>query len=91
MEVLAGARSTSELVELQSLMMSFRLLPLKGIADYESAADLYRTCRAGGETIRQLTDCLVAIPVIRAGAELLHNDADFEAIARNTELRIYSA
>ncbi len=89
MEILAGARSSGELAGLQSLMMSFRLLTLEGIADYESAADLFRTCRAGGETISQLSDCLVSIPVIRAEAELLHNDADFNAIARHSDLRIY--
>jgi hypothetical protein len=90
MEVLAGARSRMEVTTLQSLMMSYPLLQLRGIADYEEAAELYRTCRSKGETIRKLGDCLVAVPVIRAGAELLHNDSDFDAIARHSELRIYS-
>jgi len=89
MEVLAGARSPGEFGELQSLLMNFSLLTLEGITDYESAADLYRVCRSAGETIRKLNDCLVAVPVIRAGAELLHNDSDFDAIARHSELRIY--
>lgn len=89
MEVLAGAKSQMHLTDLESLMMTYELLPLRGIADYEEAAALYRACRARGETIRQLGECLVAIPVIREGAQLLHNDSDFDAIARHSELRIY--
>jgi hypothetical protein len=90
MEVLAGARSSTELSALQSLLMSYPVLPLRSLTDYEEAAELYCTCRSQGETIRKLGDCLVAVPVIRAGAELLHNDSDFDAIARHSELRIYS-
>ena len=33
--------------------------------------------------------CLIAAPAIRAGAAVLHNDADFDVLARHTELRIY--
>ena len=35
-----------------------------------------------------MRDCLVAAPVIRAGASILHKDRDFDVIARHTELRI---
>lgn len=69
--------------------MSFPVLELRGLEDFEEAASLYRRCRSSGETIRNLSDCLIAVPVIREGAELLHNDADFEAIARHSDLRIY--
>ena len=89
MELVAGARSSRERRDVLSLMRSFDLLPLHGVSDYEAAGDLYRACRAQGETIRKMTDLLIAIPVIREGAELLHNDADFDAIARHSDLRIY--
>jgi hypothetical protein len=65
------------------------LLPLAGVADFEAAAGLYRTCRRAGETVRSLTDCLVAVPTIAAGAELLHADEDFEILARHTSLRVF--
>jgi predicted nucleic acid-binding protein len=39
--------------------------------------------------VRSLMDCLIAAVAIREEVELLHNDADFEAIARQTTLRIY--
>jgi len=88
-EVLAGARSTRNPNELRAQLLGFEVFTLEGMADYEAAAELYRMCRVSGETIREIRDCLIAIPVIRAGAELLHNDADFEAIARHSDLRIY--
>lgn len=89
MELLAGARPGRHLQELRSRLMSFPILPLQGLADYEEAALLYRACRSAGETIRSLTDCLIAAAAIKAGASVLHNDADFVALARHTDLRIY--
>lgn len=86
MEVLAGARDEAHRNALRRLLLRCELLPLDGLADYEAAADLYRTCRRAGETIRALTDCLIAVPVIRAGAVILHADRDFDAIARHSAL-----
>lgn len=91
MELLAGARSAAEARELRTRLVSFPLLPLRGLADFEEAAAIYRSCREAGETIRSLSDCLVAVPAIRAGAEVLHNDADLDAIARHTPLRVFGS
>ena len=57
-------------------------------ADYELGAAHYRRCRQRGETVRKLVDCLIASVAIRADAALLHSDADFDTLARNTDLRI---
>lgn len=91
MEVLAGARSSEQAEELSSQLLQFELLPLQPLEDYEEAAAIYRRCRARGETIRSMVDCLIAVPVIRVGAELLHADADFGVIARHAPLRIHPA
>lgn len=88
MEVLAGARSPRQLEELRVRLLEFPVLPLHGLPDYEAAAELYRDCQRAGETIRELTDCLVAVPAIRAGASVLHADRDFEVLARHTPLRL---
>lgn len=58
-------------------------------ADYELAAVLYRSCRSRGETVRRLIDCLIAAVAVRAGVEILHADADFEALARHTDVRAH--
>lgn len=69
-------------------MTAFPVLALRGLADYEEAASLYRACRSGGETVRKMADCLVAVPAIRAGAKLLQSDRDFEVLARHTALEL---
>ncbi len=88
MELLAGARSAADRDELRRLLLRCTFLPVRGPVDYEDAAEVFRRCRSEGETIRKLTDCLIAVVVMRADAELLHRDADFDAIARHTALRL---
>jgi predicted nucleic acid-binding protein len=90
MEVLAGARSERHLIQLRGLLGRATMLPTTP-ADYEVAASMYRTCRASGETVRKLIDCLIAAVAVRAGAEILHADADFTALARHVGLRIHPA
>jgi predicted nucleic acid-binding protein len=88
MELLAGAATQDEVVRLRRLLLRCQLLPVEGLADYEAAAELYRRCRAGGETVRSLTECLIAVVAIRHGAALLHRDLDFDVLARHTPLRV---
>lgn len=88
MELLAGARDDADRDRLRRLAYGAEFLAVEGPADYERAADLYRLCRRGGETPRKLSDCLIAAVAIRTESELLAADADFEAIARHTTLRL---
>jgi len=90
MEVLAGARDERHLHELRRLLARGTSIPTLP-TDYEDAAAWYRTCRRNGDTIRRLVDCLIAAVAIRAGVELLHADADFDALARHTPLRLATA
>lgn len=86
MEVLAGARDERHAGELRRLLGRCRFLPLEEPSDHEVAAGLYRACRREGTTIRRLPDCLIAAVAIRNGISLMHQDADFEAIARHSPL-----
>jgi len=88
MEILAGASDDGDRGRLRRLLFGLAFLAVEGPADYEAAADLYRTCRRAGETPRKLTDCLIAAVAIRNGAELLCEDSDFLAIARHARLRL---
>jgi predicted nucleic acid-binding protein len=88
MEVLAGARDDHDRDELRRLLYGLTLLAVQGPDDFEQAAELYRACRAHGETPRKLTDCLIAAVAIRNDAEVLHADADFLTIARHAPLRL---
>lgn len=88
MELLAGARDDKHLRLLRQLVLGGQLLPVRGLADYEEAAALYRTCRRAGLTVRRLVDCLIAVVAIDADAALLQADSDFELIAQRTPLRL---
>ena len=88
MEILAGARDNDDRDRLRRLLYGVEFLAVDGPADYEQAAELYRACRAGGETPRKLTDCLIATVAIRNDAALLCEDTDFAVIARHSPLRL---
>jgi predicted nucleic acid-binding protein len=57
---------------------------------HTAAAHLYVRCRQRGITPRSAIDCLIAQIAIENQAYLLHNDGDFDQLARVApELRIY--
>ncbi len=87
MEVLAGARDERHLQSLRRLLARASVLPTER-RDYDDAAAFYRLCRREGETVRKSIDCLIGSVAIRAGAPILHKDADFDALARHTDLKI---
>ena len=72
---------------LQRLLARTTPIPMQS-TDYDTAAALYRHCRRQGETVRKLLDCLIAAVAIRAGIPVLHNDRDFDVLARHTELQV---
>jgi predicted nucleic acid-binding protein len=89
MELLAGARSDRHAAALSKVLAQHLIAPVEGVDTFQGAATIYRTCRRSGETIRNAINCLIAAVAIRAGASLLHNDRDFDVIARHTELEIH--
>jgi predicted nucleic acid-binding protein len=90
LEILAGARDEQQARDLRRLLDRCHFLPLEDPFDFESAATLYRACRREGITIRRLPDCLIAAVAMRTGTPLLHQDADFDAIARHAPLAVVS-
>ena len=87
MEVLAGARDEAHLGLLHRLLLRCSRIGSEP-GDFEDAASIWRMCRRGGETIRALTDCLVAAAAMRARVPVCHADRDFEVIARHVPLRL---
>ena len=88
LELLAGARDEQHARDLRRLLDRCDFVPLEEPSDHELAAALYRACRRAGTTIRRLPDCLIAVVAMRAGAELLHQDVDFTAIAQHAPLAV---
>ena len=91
MEVLAGAADDAHQDRLRRLIARCEYLPVEGPSDYLQAAQLYRSCRGQGVTIRRLPDCLIAVVAMRCGVAVLHADRDFDAIARCAPLEIAGA
>jgi predicted nucleic acid-binding protein len=88
-EILQGLRSEEEASLVEERLRAFPVLRLDGLDDFALAAELYRTARRAGVTIRKTLDCLIAAPCVRTGVPLLHADADFDRLAGCTALRIF--
>lgn len=54
------------------------------------AANMYRTLRAKGITIRKPNDCLIAWYCLENDLVLVHNDSDFDLISKHFPLKIWS-
>jgi predicted nucleic acid-binding protein len=88
-EVLQGLRSDDEARMVERHLRAFPILRLEGLNDFVLAAELYRTARHAGVTIRKTLDCLIAAPCVRTNAPMLHADSDFDRLATCTPLRVW--
>jgi len=55
---------------------------LNGRKSYEDAALMYMNCRKAGITVRSSIDMIIAQIAIENQLYLLHNDADYDNIAK---------
>lgn len=86
-EVLQGIREDREYRKTKAYLEDLIYLDLPRKV-YLGAAEIYRSLRAAGVTIRNTVDCLIAAVCMEHDAILLHNDRDFDAIAARFPLRI---
>ena len=87
-EVLQGFRDERAFAAAREAMLSFPVVesPLESEV-FLQAADLYRTARRAGLTVRSSVDCLIAACAIRNGLTVLHHDRDYPALSRVSPLR----
>lgn len=87
-EVLQGFRDEVAFARARQSMQAMTALesPLR-LEVFLQAADLYRSARRAGHTVRSGVDCLIAACAIRHGAEVLHHDRDYDALAKVSSLR----
>ncbi len=90
MEILAGAVDDSRHAKLEQLVNGLPSLSVDNAIDFRAAAGIYRAARRAGQTIRGLNDCLIAAVAIRHEAQIVHQNNDFDVIARITPLRASS-
>jgi len=86
-EVLQGIREDKDYATASARFESFIYLPM-GQMTFKNAAEMYRTLRRKGVTIRNAVDCMIAAVAIEHDIPLLHNDRDFVPIAQNCGLKM---
>jgi predicted nucleic acid-binding protein len=90
-EILQGADSEASFTRFDHyLRTQIFYHPADPVGSYLEAARLYARCRWAGITIRSTVDCLIAQVAIEHGLILLHDDRDFDHMARVIpDLRIH--
>ena len=86
-EVLQGARPERYTAVRRTLLEAKMIEAPVSLEVFEEAAEIYRTGRAIGFSIRSAFDCLIAACAIRNDVPLVHSDRDFNTIARFTRLQ----
>jgi predicted nucleic acid-binding protein len=88
-EVLQGIRADAQYQHIKEILSYFTTLQLPPVQAAVGAADLYRSLRKKGVTIRKSNDCLIAFYAIEFSTRLVHSDSDFDLISENTKLKIW--
>jgi predicted nucleic acid-binding protein len=86
MELLQGARDEKEWLTLSDYLSDQDYLEMDD-EGWHAAARMYFDLRRRGLTVRSVIDCCIAAIAMRAKATLVHNDRDFETIAKMRTLK----
>lgn len=86
-EVLQGIRHEREFRKTKNYFESLLYLNLER-ETFLRSAQIYRSLRKKGVTIRKSVDCLIAASAIENKIPLLHNDRDFDPIAKHCGLKV---
>ncbi len=87
-EVLSGLASEKQFRELRAkLLGAFTIVPAS-VGDHVEAARLRNLCTGKGANVSGI-DCLIAAAAIAGGHELFTVDADFKAIRKHSDLKLF--
>jgi predicted nucleic acid-binding protein len=90
MEVLRGIRDEYEYQNTYEALMPFVVTTAGGKSIALASVKIYRSLRKKGLTVRSSVDLLVAAWCIQNDCDLIHSDRDFDAIASEYPLRVWS-
>lgn len=79
-EVFQGLRREKERLALEEFFRQMTLLEASGLSTYFRAADLYRSLRRRGITVRSTIDCFIAALAEENGCALLFRDRDLKHV-----------
>ena len=86
-EVLQGIRSDTDFFKTKEYLGDLLFLPMRH-ATFVRSSEIYRSLRKKKITIRKPIDCMIASVAIEYDILLLHNDRDFNNIAKHSKLRV---
>jgi hypothetical protein len=87
-EVLQGFREERAFRLARDAMLALPIVDAPVVEDvFLDAANLHRTARRKGITVRSSVDCLIAATALRHDLEILHRDRDYPALAKVSTLR----
>jgi predicted nucleic acid-binding protein len=87
-EVLQGARGDKMLNRCRHALQKCYRGRIGAYQAAEYGADIYRTLRKKGFTIRKPNDCLIAAYAMLNDLALLHNDRDFDPMEQHLGLKV---
>jgi predicted nucleic acid-binding protein len=90
-EILQGIRDDNQYRKVKEVLLAFHMLEIPATEAAVGAADLFRSLRKRGATIRKSNDCLIAYYAIRFGVPLVHLDSDFDVISKHSVLTSWKA
>jgi len=90
-ELLSGLRHDRDVELIEQKLAPFGTLRLRYLTDFRRAAELHRSARRSGITIRSTVDCLIASVCIRERVPILHADRDFDRLALVSPLVVHPA
>ena len=89
-EVLQGAASEKEFLLLKKYLLSQKFYhPKDPVDSFARAARIYMDCRKQGITIRSTIDCIIVQTALEHDLFLLHNDNDFNVMAKVVPIKLY--
>lgn len=77
-EILQGIRDDEKYRQVKELLSYFTVLEIPPTQAAIGAADLYRSLRKKGVTIRKSNDCLIACYALEFSCTMVHTDSDFD-------------
>ena len=86
-EVLRGTRHDEQYRKVERHFAVLQFLPMTA-GTFRRSADIYRTLKKAGITLKNPADTFIAAVAMEHDVTLLHNDRDFDLIAKQFPLKV---
>ena len=87
-EIIQGIRSARQRKQVSTLLLSLPQFDMVGFSIAEKSATNYRLLRSKGVTVRKTIDVLIGTFCTEHGYQIVHNDSDFDLMAKHIGLTI---